>query len=298
MSSEAQEPAKQAPVKPGAVLIGFLVLLVGEVIILSQSGADSPDVLPEAISEHARKVDSLFWIILGVTGFFFVLTETLLIYFCIKYRAREGGRSEHVHGNHTLELAWTFIPGTILFILAVLQTGTWGSVKYKSKFPDEKDSVVVQVMAKRYEWHFRYPGVDNRFGTADDVTSNGRLHVPVDKNIIVKLRTRDVLHSFWLRNVRLKQDTLPGQTIPQWFNIFKLSPLAKGEDGRVARTEWGTDRRKPFEIACAELCGEGHTNMKGELFVETRAEFEAWLKYMAENYPVEADDPNWKYWRD
>jgi len=199
MSSEPQEPAKKPSAKPGAVLIGFLVLLVGEVIILSQSGVESPDVLPEAISEHAEKVDNLFWLILAVTGFFFVLTEALLIYFCVKYRAREGGRAQHTHGNHTLELAWTFIPGTILFILAVLQTGTWGSVKYKSKFPDEKDSVVVQVMAKQFEWYFRYPGADGEFGTEDDVTSNGELHVPVNRNVIVKLRTRDVLHSFWLK---------------------------------------------------------------------------------------------------
>jgi cytochrome c oxidase subunit 2 len=113
----------------------------------------------------------------------------------------------------------------------------------------------------QFEWHFRYHGPDGRFGTEDDVTSNGKLHVPVNTPVIVKLRTKDVLHSFWLPNARLKQDLLPGKEIPQWFEL----------------TETGT-----YEIACAELCGIGHTVMRGELVVESREEYEAWLKEQAE----------------
>jgi len=275
------EPQQQKPKpKPGAVIIGFLVLLIGETIILSQSGVDSFSVQPEAISSYAQTIDNLFYVILALTGFFFLLTEGLLIYFCVKYRDRGDGRkSVHSHGSHKLELAWTFIPGLILFVLAVLQTGTWGSIKYRGRFPDEKDAVVVHVYGKQFEWHFRYAGADNKFGTPDDVRKLNVLHVPVNRNVIVKLRTRDVIHSFWLKNARLKQDMLPGQTIPQWFNLFR-----KGE----------------YEITCAELCGIGHTRMKGTLIVETQEEFDAWLKKTAKEfgeYDPETDKI-WKYWKD
>jgi cytochrome c oxidase subunit 2 len=223
-----------------------------------------------------------------VTGFFFFLTEGLLVYFILKYRARPGGKAVHTHGSHGLELAWTFIPGLILFCLAVFQMGAWGEIKFKSEFPAEEDSVVVQVFAKQFEWYFRYAGADGKFGTTDDVTKLGEMHVPVDRNVIVKLRTRDVLHSFWLENVRLKQDLLPGQIIPQWFRITEegLGP------GRTPAK---------YEIKCAELCGNNHTTMRAVLVVETQEDFDAWLRKQAEasaeyggHDPKE--DPMWKYW--
>ena len=219
-------------------------------------------------------------LILYLTGFFFVLTEGLLIFFCVKYRDRGDGRkTTHIHGSHKLELIWTFVPGLILFVLAVVQSGAWGTMKYASQFPKETDSVVIQVTGKQYEWHFRYAGKDGVFGTEDDVTKLGVMHVPVNRNIIVKLRTRDVLHSFWLKNARLKQDLLPGQTIPQWFNPYKT----------------GT-----FEITCAELCGIGHTRMRGTLIVESQAEFEAWLAKTAKDFGAHdpENDKIWKYWKD
>ena len=189
--------------KPGAVVIGFLVLLVGEVLILWNAGVTVPTVLPKNIGTF-HHVDKLFWLIFWVTGFFFLLTEGMLIYFCLRFRARAGeGKGVHTHGSHGIELAWTFIPGAILFGLAVIQTSAWAEMKYVGSFPAEKDSVVIQVYAKQFEWHTRYSGPDREFGTADDVTKLGELHVPVDRDIIVKLRTRDVLHSFWLVNVRV-----------------------------------------------------------------------------------------------
>ncbi len=270
--NETQRP------KPGAVVIGFLVLLVGETLILWNAGVRFPQVLPKNVGTFTG-VDTLFYVILAVTGFFFLLTEGLLVYFLLKYRARKGAKPVHTHGNHALELAWTFIPGLILFCLAVFQTGTWGAIKYKGEFPKEADSLVVQVFAKQFEWHFRYPGPDGEFGTADDVTKLGEMHVPVGRNVIVKLRTRDVLHSFWLPNVRLKQDLLPGQTIPQWFQIV--------EPGR-------------YEIVCAELCGIGHTTMRGILVAESQEEFEAWLQKQFETYGEHEpkDDPMWRFWQE
>jgi cytochrome c oxidase subunit 2 len=262
------------------VVIGFLVLLVGEVIILANSGIRLPTVLPEAVSTYAADVDRLFYVILALVGFFFFLTEGLLVYFIVKYRARAGGRSRHTHGNHALELTWTFIPGLILFALAVFQTGTWGMIKFKGRMPDEKDPnvEVIRVFARQFEWHFGYRGPDKVFGTADDFVAKALMHVPVDRPVVVKLQTRDVLHSFWLPNARLKQDLLPGRTITQWFEISRVGK---------------------FPIVCAELCGNSHTAMKGELVVQGEADYQAWVEERVKN-PLgdPKKDDMWKFWRE
>ncbi len=280
----APAPPPPPASKPGAVLIGCLVVLFGELIILWQSGvfAKIPGIQPEAISSYAADVDGLFYLILGITGFFFLLTEGLLLYFLYRYRAKPGEKARHTHGNHTLELVWTIVPGVILFALAVIQTGVWGDIKFQGNMPAEKDSVVVQVIGKQFEWHFRYAGKDGVFGTNDDVTKLKDLRVPLGKNVIVKLRTMDVLHSFWLPNVRLKQDLLSGQTIRQWFKCIKT----------------GT-----YEVVCAELCGLNHTSMKGALLVLPQEEFDAWLASRAAELAedgghVAASDPIWKHWKD
>jgi len=277
----ATPPAPTPPPKPGAVVIGFLVLLIGEVIILANSGIRLPSILPEAVSSYAADVDELFYVILAIVAFFFFLTEGLLVYFIVKYRAREGGRSKHTHGSHALELTWTFIPGLILFALAVFQTGTWGMIKFKGRMPHEadKDVEVVEVFARQFEWHFRYWGPDRKFGTPDDFVKRAELHVPVGRKVIVKLQTRDVIHSFWLPNARLKQDVLPGRTIKQWFQITK--------EGR-------------YPIVCAELCGNGHTTMQATLVAESAADYEKWVEEQAKENPLgnPADDPMWKDWKE
>jgi len=285
MSASHEPPAAAPPPprssKPGAVVIGFLVFLVGEVIILANSGISLPRVLPERISTYAKDVDDLFYVILAITGFFFLLTEGLLIYFIVKYRAREGGRATHTHGSHALELTWTFIPGLILFGLAVYQTGTWGDIKFQGKMPSEDDPnvEVIQVFAKQFEWHFRYAGKDGQFGTADDVWKKAEVHVPVGRPVVVHLQTRDVLHSFWLPNVRLKQDVVPGRTIKQWFQVEKAG-------------DW--------PVVCAELCGNNHTTMQARLISQPEAEYQAWLEAQpGTGIPPEdrTDWSMWKYWR-
>ena len=115
-STDAPPPP---PKKPGGAVLGMLIFLGGMFLVLWASGARVPEVLPENIGNY-EAVDTLFWVIFGVTGFFFLLTEGLLIYYCVKYRAKEGGKSVHSHGNHALELTWTFIPGLILLGLVVM----------------------------------------------------------------------------------------------------------------------------------------------------------------------------------
>jgi cytochrome c oxidase subunit 2 len=234
--------------------------------------------LPENISAAAGSVDFLFTLILITTGIAFVLVEGLLIYFLYRYRHREGQKATYVHGHWRLELAWTLFPALILFSLAIYQRGPW--LDLKARFPSEDEAVVVELSPKQFEWHVRYPGPDGQFGRvapelvdkeenplgldpndpagADDIIApNNALHVPVNQRVLVLLKAQDVIHSFYVPTLRVKQDAVPGMTIRTWFEAAKT--------GR-------------YEIACAELCGLGHYRMRAFLTVESQAEFEAWLE--------------------
>jgi cytochrome c oxidase subunit 2 len=161
-----------------------------------------------------------------------------------------------------------------------------------------KSGLVVQVMAKQFEWRFRYAGPDGKFATDDDVTTTNFLHVPVDTNVTVLLRSQDVIHSFFLPNLRLKQDTVPGLTIAQWFRALKTTDAARKE--RAALGDAGADKFE-FEIACAELCGIGHTTMRGFLRVHEKDAFFKWIdgQYAGEirEFGVETEDKGInQYW--
>jgi cytochrome c oxidase subunit 2 len=227
---------------------------------------------PEDIGTYGHEVDSLYEVILWLVTGTFVLTEGALLLFVLRFRARPGGKAVYVHGNHRLEVVWTIIPAAILFWLAIHQMGTWSAIKVDRPAP--KDGIVVQVLAKQFEWWFRYAGPDGKFGTTDDVVSNKTLHVPVDTKVTLHLRSDDVLHSFFPPNLRLKQDTVPGLTIGQWFEARKTTDQARAE--RKAKGDPKADEFH-FEIACAELCGHGHTTMRGFLHVHGKDEFWKWL---------------------
>jgi cytochrome c oxidase subunit 2 len=215
--------------------------------------------LPENVSTFGGQIDHLFYLIYYITGFTFVLVNVLLIAFLIKYRHREDGRrATYTHGNSALEIIWTIVPALILVMLAFMSKGLWDSIK-KNQPPAD---VEVRVTAKQFNWEILYPGPDGKFGTADDYQVDNDLHVPVNKVVRVLLHSKDVIHSFFLPNLRLKQDALPGREIKVWFEATK--PGA-------------------YEIPCAELCGFGHSGMKGQLTVHDPAGYEAWYK---EHWPT------------
>jgi len=213
--------------------------------------------MPEGTSTYARDIDHLFNVILGITGVAFIATQAALVAFLWKYHAQgvAGERATYTHGNHRLEIVWTIIPAAILVFIAFYQFGTWKEVKWRSEFT--KDSPpLFEVTAGQFEWRFTYPGEDGKFGTPDDVHSLNEFHVPVNKKVVFDLKTRDVLHSFFVPTFRIKQDAVPGITIPVWFQAMK--------EGR-------------FELVCAELCGWGHYKMRGMVTVESEAAFRQWL---------------------
>jgi len=207
--------------------------------------------LPEDVSTFGHEIDSLFYLIYYITAVTFILVTVLMVLFLIMYRQREGRRATYTHGNTTLEIVWTIIPAAILIVLSFMSVSTWAKVKRHAPDSDFE----LQVAAKQFNWEVVYPGADRQFGTPDDMKFDNDLHVPVNKVVRIHLTSRDVIHSFFLPNLRLKQDAVPGRDILVWFEATKPGK---------------------YELPCAELCGFGHSGMKGWLYVHTPGEYAQW----------------------
>lgn len=210
--------------------------------------------LPINVSTHGGEIDSIFYIILWITGIVFVLVEATLIWFAFRYRHREGRNAEHIHGNWKIEVVWTTIPFIIVMILGAMSWGPWSRAKNPARAPTS--GLQLAVHAAQFEWQFTYPGPDGELGTEDDFEKRNQLHIPVDTPVRVHMSSEDVIHSFFLPHFRVKQDVVPGM---------------EGQSVWFEATEPGR-----YELACAELCGTGHTRMKGAVTVHPPGEFEAW----------------------
>lgn len=207
--------------------------------------------LPEDVSSYGHEIDSLFYLIYYITAVTFILVTVLMVLFLIMYRDKGGRRATYSHGNTALEIIWTIIPAAILIVLAFMSVSSWAKVK--RHVPDT--DFELGIAAKQFNWEVSYPGPDGKLGTDDDVKFDNDLHVPVNKPIRLQLTSKDVIHSFFIPNMRFKQDTVPGRQITAWFDAIKPGK---------------------YEIPCAELCGFGHSGMKGWVFVHTPEDYKKW----------------------
>jgi cytochrome c oxidase subunit 2 len=258
--------------------------------------------LPQNISTFGDEIDYLFYLILAITGFFFILTEAVLVYFMFKYAGVPQARKLPMmsHGSERrLELAWSIVPAAILLYIAIAQVSAWAEIKYRSRMPGPNGQTQqMEVSARQFEWRIRYPSPERMKSWEsnpplaedfahnpheDDIWVVNQVHVWKNNKVLVHLGTRDVLHSFYQRELRLKQDAVPGKTIRVWFEATKANTKKYGDrwlDGGGLKDDG--DPRDPaevWEIACAELCGWGHAKMVGRLYVhETKDDFLAWLR--------------------
>jgi len=223
---------------------------------------------PENVSSFGGEVDGIFWFIFYITTIWFFLTEGLILYFIIRYRRKPGQRAVHVLGDNLNQLAWILVPLAIVVVLDLFIDLRGAEVWAKIKGELPPADVVVRGSGRQFNWEFTYPGPDGKFGTADDLQIDNDLHVPVRKVVRVILTSKDVIHSFFLPNARLKQDVVPGREIAAWFEIIR-----PGE----------------YEIPCAELCGFGHSGMNGKLYAHTAEDYDKWLK---EKWPSNGADAN------
>ncbi len=207
----------------------------------------------------ASEIDALFVIILWITGVVFVGTQVALVWAAWKYADRPGRIANYFHGSQRLELIWTIIPAMFLVVHRRLPDADLGRRQVPSRAPNVRR--LAEVTGRQFQWLMRYPGADGKLSTADDVHTVNDLHFVKDQPTLIHLQVEDVLHSFFLPQLRIKQDAVPGLKIPVWFDA---------------------DQAGQYELACAELCGWGHYKMRGNVTVHaTQAEFDDWIRTAA-----------------
>ena len=217
----------------------------------------------EAMSPLGERIDGLFYLILGIVTFAFVGTQIALGWALWKSAAAdEGEKAEFTHGNHNLEVIWTFVPAFILVFIALYQMDVWMEFRVQSQFPKEarESMAVAEVTARQFEWRIRYAAPRKALQNEperDDLYAVNELHVPSGRPVKFNLRSGDVQHAFFAPELRVKQDAVPGLIIPVWFEI----PIP-GE----------------YELLCAELCGWGHYKMRATIVAETEEVFQQYLK--------------------
>ena len=234
--------------------------------------------LPVAASAHAGEVDRIMTLVHWLMLVLFVGWGIFFVYVLLRFRS-----GAHPKANYRgVRGSWSnWVEGGVLVaeivLLAFFSIPFW-TRNVDAAPPPENQATVVRVVAEQFAWHVHYPGADGVFGRTDirlvnpdnplgldrdeaagkdDLVVNGRLNLPVDRPVIVYLSSKDVIHSFALPQMRVKQDAIPGIVQPVWF-----TPTRTGQ----------------WDIACSQLCGLGHYRMKGVYQIQTAEEYQAWLK--------------------
>ncbi|MBT88043.1 MAG: hypothetical protein CMG30_00525 [Candidatus Marinimicrobia bacterium] len=265
--------------------------------------------LPINASSHGGAVDEVIVLFHWLMLFLFIGWGLFFIYTLIRFRASKNPKADYVgvksHLSSGLEVAVAAIEFVILIGFAIPIWATRVNDVPNSATGAEE----IRVIGQQFAWNIHYPGADGKFGNrdlklvdevsnpigldrsdlngVDDFVTVNQLHIPVNKPIRIDLSSKDVIHSFSLPEFRVKQDAVPGMSIPVWFE-------ANMTTDEYLQTVEGTDREgQGFEIACAQLCGLGHYRMKGFLTVHDNESYAAWLDEQAEYLKEEGDDDDW-----
>lgn len=230
-----------------------LVVIVTLLMILLLT---STNLLPGLASEEGAFVDQMFRAQIYVIAFIFSLIVVLVLYSVVVFRQKPGdeGEGQYITGNTALEIGWTLVPLVIVIIFA-----TWGALHLAEVTAGEEGELVVEVTGFQFGWRFDYP---------ETGVSSDELWLPLNRQALFRITSRDVIHSFWVPEFRLKQDAVPGR----WTEL------------RVKPTETGD-----YRLRCAELCGYAHAAMISRVVVVEPAAFEAWLQGMSVAQPTGDD---------
>jgi cytochrome c oxidase subunit 2 len=232
---------------------------------------------PVEASAHAAQIDQMTILTHWLMAVLFVGWGTFFVYTLIRFRkgANPKANYEGVKSHLASYIEW-IIAGIELVLIVAFAIPAWAS--RVDAFPQESQATVVRVVAEQFAWNIHYPGADGQFGRTDpklmsadnplgldrsdpaakdDITTINQLVLPVGKPVIVHLSSKDMIHSFSLIQMRVKQDAIPGQSIPVWF-----TPILTGD----------------WEINCSQLCGLGHFRMRGAYSIKSQADYDAWMK--------------------
>jgi cytochrome c oxidase subunit II len=202
--------------------------------------------LPEAGAKEAGPIDDVYWLVTIISIVIFALVAGVSIYSVFRFRAAPDDEEdgEPIHGNTRLEIAWTAVPTALVTAIAV-----YSGIVLTNNEDVPSGTRVVNVTAQQFAWSFSYAG--------EKMPASGELVLPVDKPVRLVMTSKDVIHSFWVPQWRLKQDVVPGiQT------KLLITP----------------DRLGTYDVVCTELCGLGHSTMRAQARVLTAAAFKAWVR--------------------
>ncbi|HUQ90666.1 MAG TPA: cytochrome c oxidase subunit II [Bryobacteraceae bacterium] len=253
----------------------FAALIWLTALLVAASFAVKRWWFPAAINAHAVAFDSYFSMNLILMGGIFLGAQAALGWFIWRYRDR-GQKVLHHEGSNRLEIFWTSVTLILFVSAAIASAGLWSDVHLNLL---SSAAMRVELSGKQFAWNVRYPGPDGKFGRTDirlmndasgnpfgidpkdaagkdDIVSSA-LRIPAATPVTLLLHTHDVIHNFFVRELRIKQDLVPGMEIP-----LKIQADKPGE----------------YEVACSELCGLGHHQMRSVMIVMPPSEFEAWLR--------------------
>jgi len=239
-----------------------------------------------AASDHGEKIDFMMWLTIIVTGIVFLITQVLLFWFAFKYQYSEKRTSYFFPHNNKLELLWTVVPAIFLTVLVGFGLFYW----FKITGDAPKDSQIVEITGKQFNWMMRYPGKDNVLGrknyrltdassgnalgvdwedgaSHDDIEAS-EMHLVVGKPVQLVINAQDVIHDVGLVHFRLKMDAVPGIPTTLWFTPKYTTTQMKEITG---------NKDFVYEISCDQICGSGHYSMRGVIIVETQEEHDAWM---------------------
>jgi cytochrome c oxidase subunit 2 len=226
------------------IIAGFLVILVTALTIF---GLSQLHLLPAAASLQAQPIDRMFTLEFIVIAFLFALIVVFMLYSILVFRRKKGDTTDarHITGNTRLEIIWSVIPLGIVFAFSYM-----GAQALADTLRVDPNALTVNVTAAQWSWRFEYP---------DSGITTNELHLPVDRQVLLKMSSLDVIHSFWVPAFRVKQDILPGGK-------------AFERDLRITPDKIGN-----YTLMCAELCGTRHSYMEAPVIVSSQADFQAWV---------------------
>jgi cytochrome c oxidase subunit 2 len=275
------------------MFIAFLVLGLAGAWWCNELFYDRTLLAQPAASDHGEKIDLMLWITIVVTGIVFLLTQVLLFWFAYKYQYKETRSVYYFPHNNKLELIWTVVPAIFLTVLVGFGLFYW----FKITGDAPKDSQVVEITGKQFNWLVRYPGKDNVLGrknyrltdasngnalgvdwedaaSHDDIEAT-EMHLVVGKPVQLVINAQDVIHDVGLVHFRLKMDAVPGIPTTLWFTPKYTTAQMKEITG---------NKDFVYEISCDQMCGSGHYSMRGVIIVETQEEYDAWISSKKSQY--------------
>ncbi len=225
----------------------IITALVAIVTVLVYMGLDALGLMPVEASAQAGAIDWLFDIEVKMIAFFFALIMVPLVYSLVVFRRRDGddGDGEHIEGNTPLEIAWTIIPLIIVVALGVVGADNLRQVQAK-----DPNALEIKVIGFQWGWRFEYP----------QGFSSPQLYLPANQQVLLKMESQDVLHSFWVPEFRVKQDLVPGRVTE-----YRITPTLLGA----------------YKVRCAELCGVSHAYMESPVIVVSQADYDKWVSEQA-----------------